>query len=487
MFFSKRKRKFYSISEIHTMISNLEQKSRRMPEIIGFRSSDICKNFKELLTLCNSLSIVFIQYDLIQDCLLLLKSAGDADSNLCKHGTVLDRLWQGRILTFNNLAFLYHKVGQHSDSLKFLYEAHGLAQNIKESGGVANYDMMLATHILTFVALWKLKRYGQAGTYVELAGETLNSIATGKRTSKLTEINTQNLFGIFAICMAGLAVKTENSIKKAIVILEDALTQVHGEQTTVKALIKEQLRELYKRKNTNASMMNTSNSEVSIESHNNEEFLPKIPSEVLNSQLKPNYDWLITREFENIFFITCYVPYIAASTPMIRVSELEDLKIKYRPQEYIESSYPIEELPQETEEMELPKVKIYQKFKKSIESKHSSERKQSSIERGGQRNNAWWEKRAESRFPSEPRGSAYSNRQALPRINTPYRGEVLANNVNRPKRTKEIRSNHIMMEFNPVHAENIPVELVPVPPSRSRPKFSAFHNAFDSYYLDICD
>ena len=90
--FSKRRRKFYTIIEIHNMISSIEQKSKRMPEIIGFRSPDICKNFKDLITLCNSLSIVFIQYDLIQDCLQLLKVAGEADSNLCKHGTVIDRL-----------------------------------------------------------------------------------------------------------------------------------------------------------------------------------------------------------------------------------------------------------------------------------------------------------------------------------------------------------------------------------------------------------
>jgi hypothetical protein len=485
--FSKRRRKFNTINEIHNMISNLEQKSKRMPEIIGFRSSDICKNFKELMTLCNSLCIVFIQYDLIQDCQLLLKASSEADANLCKHGTVLDRLWQGRILTYNNLAFLYYRVDQHSDSLKFLYEAHGLAQSIKESGGIANSDLSLATNILTFVALWKLKRYQQSSGYLELAGEVLNDLSSGKKLNKLSDTNIQNLFGIISICMAGLAVKTENSFKKGIAILEHSLTQITSNDIHVKNLIKDQLRDLYKKKNTSSSVLNSSNSEISVDNNRNEDFLPKIPSEVLNSQFKPNYDWLITKEFENIFFITCFVPFISPNTPLVRTSELENLKTKNKTHDYIESSYPIKELPQEVEDIELPKIKPYRKFKKTVQSKQSSNRKQSLAEKNSSKGPSWWEKRTESRYPSEPRGSSYSNRQVLPRINTPYKPEGFNNITNNLKKPKEVRNNHIMLEFNPMHGENIPFELVPLPPSRSKPNTQAFNNVFDSYLIDICE
>ncbi|OMJ82711.1 hypothetical protein SteCoe_16536 [Stentor coeruleus] len=489
--FIKRRRKFYSIDEVHIMVSQMEQKSKRMPEIIGFRSSDTCKNFKDLLTLCNSLSIVFIQYDLIQDCLQILKSAGEADSNLCKYGTVLDKLWQGRILTYNNLAFLYHKVNQPGDSLKFLYEAHGLAQNIKESGGVAKYDLQVSSNILTFITLWKLKRYQQATTYAELASDNLNAISNGKKSTSFTEENIQNLFSILGICMAGLAVKTEGSVKKAQMILEDCLSQIDDERHAAKTMIRDQMRELYRMRNMSISALNGSNSEMSIETHSEDDFLPKIPSEVLRTSLKQNYDWLITKDFETIFFITCFVPFIAPNTPMIKTSDLENARGKVQQDELLEISNPIKELPQEFEsELEsntgLPRLRGFSKFKKVSRSKMTAYRKQSAIDnKSPPRSQAWYEKRIDSRFPSEPRGSGYSNRPILPRLSTPYKGEVLSRGYDAVKRPKEYKNQHIMLEFNPMSGDNVPVELVPMPPGKNNDLYKT--RQLDSYYMDICD
>lgn len=488
----KRRRKFHSINEVHSMISHMEQKSKRMPEIIGFRSSDTCKNFKDLLTLCNSLSIVFLQYDLIQDCLQILKSAGEADSNLCKYGTVLDKLWQGRILTYNNLAFLYHKVNQPGDSLKFLYEAHGLAQNIKESGGVAKYDLQVSSNILTFITLWKLKRYQQATTYAELASDNLNAIANGKKSSNFTEENIQNLFSILGIIMAGLAVKTEGSVKKAQLILEDCLSQIDDERHAAKTLLRDQMRELYRMRNMSMSALNASNSEVSIETHSEDGFLPKIPSEVLNSSLKPNYDWLITKDFETIFFITCFVPFISPNTPMIKTADLESARGKIEEEELLDTSNPIKELPQEFEsELEssigLPRLRGFSKFKKVSMSKMTAYRKQSAVDKSPPRSQAWYEKRVDSRFPSEPRGSRYSNRPILPRLNTPYKGEVPSRGYENVKRPKEYRNQHIMLEFNPMSGDDIPVELIPMPPLAGKNGDSYKTRQLDSYYMDICD
>ena len=213
-------------------------------------------------------------------------------------------------------------------------------------------------------------------------------MAFGRKNTKMSETSTQNMFGILAICMAGLAVKIGNSYKKAAAILEDSLNQVNGDDVVVKKLIKEQLKEFYKKKNANSSVLDTSNSEVSLELNNESNSLPKIPSEVLNSELKPNYDWLITKEFENIFFITCYVPFISPTTPLIRTSELENLKLKFKPQEYIESSYPIQEVTKEAEEaVELPLVNKGPKRKKTSIFKNNTQRKQSAIEKNSQKSN----------------------------------------------------------------------------------------------------
>lgn len=473
--FSKRRRKYYTITEIHGLISTLEQKSKRLPEIIGFRSSDTCKNFKELITLCNSLSIVFVQYDLIQDCLIMLKIATEADTNLCKYGTVLDRLWQNRILTFNNLAFLYHKVNQPSDSLKFLYEAHGLAQNIKESGGVTNYDLSITTNILTFIVLWKLKRYEQASVYVELAGEILNSISSGKKQTRFSEQSGQNIFGILAIFMAGLAVKLEGSFKKSVIILEDCLKQLQNHELAVRMVLKDLLRDLYKKKNTNSSVLYTSNSEVSLEDLATDEYFPKIPSEVLANHVKQNYDWLITKDLETLFFITCIVPFISPSTPLIRLSELEKSRDMNKNLEYSENSFPINEMPEYSPDIELPQISL-PKTGKKVPSRQSYIRKTNSKERSPQRSQAWWEKKPDTRHQSEPRGSSYSDRNKFTRMATPFKAsQASVRNANVPR--------HIMLEFNPTQGSHMPVELIPMPPSRAKFK----PHVLDPFYQDICD
>lgn len=473
--FTKRRRKYYTIPEIHALISALEQKSKRLPEIIGFRSSDTCKNFKDLITLCNSLSIVFVQYDMIQDCLIILKVASEADSNLCKYGTVLDRLWQNRILTFNNLAFLYHKVNQPRDSLKFLYEAHGLAQNIKESGGVTNYDLAITSNILTFIVLWRMRRYDQASVYVELAGEILNLISSGKKATRLNEQSAQNVFGILAIFMAGLALKLEGSFKKSVIILEDCLKQLTNPELAVRIIIKDIIRDLYKKKNTNSSILNGSASEISLDDQAPSDYFPRIPSEVLTTQLKPSYDWLITKDLETLFFITCLVPFISPSTPLIKLSELERSRDMNKNQDLSENSYPINELPEYNSDIELPQIQL-PKAAKKVPSRQSYIRKTGTNEKSPQRSQAWWEKKPDTRYQSEPRGSSYSNRDRIGRMPTPY-------GVSQRGIRNESVPRHIMLEFNPMQGTHMPVELVPMPQSRAKFK----PHVLDPFYQDICD
>ena len=56
------KRKTYTIEEVKEMVIRLETKTTRMPELLGFKSQDISKTYKRLISLCNSLGIIFIQY-----------------------------------------------------------------------------------------------------------------------------------------------------------------------------------------------------------------------------------------------------------------------------------------------------------------------------------------------------------------------------------------------------------------------------------------
>ena len=104
-----KRKKTYSIEEAFSLIQSLETKCDRMPELLGFKSLDICKSYKQLLTHCNSLVIVFIQYNLLNYASRLLKSAEKADSCLLRYALHSDKIWSGRVLTFTNEAYLSYK------------------------------------------------------------------------------------------------------------------------------------------------------------------------------------------------------------------------------------------------------------------------------------------------------------------------------------------------------------------------------------------
>ena len=103
------KKKYSTIQEVFDLVSKLEASTKRLPELLGFRSSDISKSYKKLITLCNSVSIIFLQYSLPNLALDLLKKASDADKGLKRHGSHSDKLWQGSLITSCNLALLFHK------------------------------------------------------------------------------------------------------------------------------------------------------------------------------------------------------------------------------------------------------------------------------------------------------------------------------------------------------------------------------------------
>ena len=85
-------KKYFSINQVFELVRKNELTTKRLPELLGFRSVDIAKSFKKLITLCNSLSIIFEQYNLHNRALELLKKASEADKGLKRYGTGSDRL-----------------------------------------------------------------------------------------------------------------------------------------------------------------------------------------------------------------------------------------------------------------------------------------------------------------------------------------------------------------------------------------------------------
>ena len=87
-----KNKKIYTIAEAIKHIDEKFSRVARMPELIGYRSLDICKSYKTLISLCNSLSIVFLQYDLFKEAFLMLQKAVKIDLDLSKFGSTEDKL-----------------------------------------------------------------------------------------------------------------------------------------------------------------------------------------------------------------------------------------------------------------------------------------------------------------------------------------------------------------------------------------------------------
>jgi len=106
---SKGKRRFLTLHEVKLKIEQLELRCERLPVLYGYSPSDLITLNKALITQSSSLSLVFLQHGLLVDALALLGKALKADQRLFANGGEGDLLWAGRLMTFNNLAFLFQK------------------------------------------------------------------------------------------------------------------------------------------------------------------------------------------------------------------------------------------------------------------------------------------------------------------------------------------------------------------------------------------
>ena len=101
------KKRFLKVEETLDYISSLEAKGKRKNELIGFRSIDGTKESKHIISICTSISVILLQYDLYHIALEVLKKAAENDEKLMKHGSNSEKLWLGRLHIFTNLAFTY--------------------------------------------------------------------------------------------------------------------------------------------------------------------------------------------------------------------------------------------------------------------------------------------------------------------------------------------------------------------------------------------
>ena len=106
---SKARTRFLSLQAVKSKVEQLELRCERMPQIYACPPSDILALNKSLVTLCASLSLVFLQHNLLQDAWALLRKAVLADGRIYASGDLEEQLWTGRLHSYTNLAYLFQR------------------------------------------------------------------------------------------------------------------------------------------------------------------------------------------------------------------------------------------------------------------------------------------------------------------------------------------------------------------------------------------
>ena len=342
-------------------------------------------------------------------------------------------------------------MGQYSSSLKLIYEAQSFMMSIKESQEVLSPDIEICVNMITFVALWKLKKFSESGEFLEASANVLNKVIQGMVESKMSKNSSQNLYCLIVMSLAALKVVLENDVKSACLMCEDCKLQLETNSLCNKLLI---------------------------------EFVQRLSDKNMHEK-----DFLISDIYQKIMFVTTFMPLISSNTPLIKISELEEEKEKINSNEEIKS---------------IKSYKIGQS-KERLDSSRSSRKGVKSTPRSNYSIKPWWESnkiieqpkkipkipksRIEARFKSEPRPSKHPlsyevKKQYKPgllnrRLNKPYSKESFYTDLSKEKEFRDTQLDEkfndkelMMFEFNPANeliTGDFQVQLVPLSMFQTNP------------------
>jgi hypothetical protein len=101
--------KYSSVEDVLALVDEYEARTKRLPGTLGYHSNEVLRSLRQLIVLCNSVCIVFLQYNLVPYALHTIKKAAAADVQLYREGSASDHLWEGRVVIYNNLTYLFAK------------------------------------------------------------------------------------------------------------------------------------------------------------------------------------------------------------------------------------------------------------------------------------------------------------------------------------------------------------------------------------------
>ena len=487
------KKRFLKVEETLDYISNLEEKGQRKADLIGFRSSDSCTHYKHIISICTSISVILMQYNLYHIALKVLKKASENDEKLIKFGSTSDKLWQGRLHIFTNLSFLYHRYSLHSlgsptESLAFIQESQSFLLTLQKSGVQVHEDLRIGTDMLTFMLLWLCGKIKQASFYLDSAARSVNIIIKGTPT-KLHKKDLQNLYGLIVCSLAALSVKMGGDTIKAAELCEKSQKEFHGD-TAVNSLVNQVIAAIQSR-NTPVNVVEIEFLPCAKEYHERSYKFPGISEEAIDRPLPAEENWLVNKVYNNLLLESAFSPMISPSTPALRQEELEFERVKTKLLEIIEDS--------DNNEIEVNK-RNYSSVPRIAASRNSPKRAAASVLKARVPSVPWWQKNqfinkvlsknqvgsreiAELRVNNKKHREAQNLTPVESQVQEIYQSRASPRRLVFTKRTgkRNGKANEdIMVKFNTgiqKEGETLSVALVPVVPSSRKCTSPTFYAA----------
>lgn len=192
-------------------------------------------------------------------------------------------------------------MGHKSSALKFAYKAQSSLLSVQSAHKSVPIALDLAVNLLTFVLLWKVNKYHEAYSYVQIASNRLRMQSWRSEESYRSYLS---VTAVVAMAVAGCYLKVDQEPEKAVKTLEDVLVEMQDWEIPAARLVMDMKRDIQR---LNAY------------------------SEASAYSSEPSGAFLSSNDFTSLVFITLFIPlistiYIGPATPLIRRSDLEAAK-----------------------------------------------------------------------------------------------------------------------------------------------------------------
>ena len=334
-----------------------------------------------------------------------------------------------------------------SSALKFTYKAQSVLLSAQNQGVSPKYEAVLATNLMTFFLLWKVRKYHESYGYAQICSSHIRS-HTRHFQSPEQHRNYLNLTGIVVMAVAGCYVKVERNVEKAVRVMENVLADVREWDVPVARIMLEMLGDVQ---------------------------LLRDPSPSSPSPHLPDSDFLATSDYLSLLFITLFIPFITPTTPLIRKTDLEEAMRRESGFKGNRNDEFIRVLSSQGDKYAIVMNSIIASSGINRENSHLTRNKAAERIKKYRKMVFDFDKDwTNSQFGKEKRGRLEQRHDSLPAKNRKFHGNRPGSLTERslflqkPKRKKRVlRRRQIMVEFAPKKLivnteENTAIDLVPL-------------------------